>query len=75
MEEIITTWKMDSEGRPAMVTGVAAYWTTRGGNRAIDHWLTPLGEEHVGVAEVGPSCHRTNCNRLHRCESRDRSRR
>ncbi len=22
MEEIITTWKMDSEGRPAMVVGV-----------------------------------------------------
>ena len=34
MEEIITTRRMASEGRPAMVTGVAVYWTTRGGDRA-----------------------------------------
>ncbi len=33
MEEIITTWRMASEGRPAMVTGVAAYWTRESGNR------------------------------------------
>ncbi len=52
VEEIITTRRMASKGRPAMVTGVAAYWSTEGGDRAVGHWLPPRGGEHCGVAEV-----------------------
>ena len=48
----------------SLITDVAAYWTTRCGDRVIYLWLPPRGGEHCGEAEVDQSCHRESAPEL-----------